>query len=54
LKALKAKEQERRKLGQTLVNQKQKRDDDAMIKAAEERRKDKIMKLYYLLSLKYL
>ena len=41
--AQKAKERERRELGQTLVEQKRKRDEDAMIKAAEERRKDKVI-----------
>jgi hypothetical protein len=43
LQALKAKERERRELGQTLVDQKQKRDDDAMIKAAEERKGNEIV-----------
>ena len=40
--AFKAKERERREVGKTLVDQKRKREEDAMIKAAAERRKDKV------------
>ena len=38
----KSKERERRELGKTLTEQKLKREDEERIKAAEERRKDKV------------
>ena len=41
--ALKVRERERRELGKNLVDHKRKREEDAMIKAAEERRKDKVI-----------